>query len=343
MEFNSIVMEGTDQVGKADTSHDLSQELLSQGVPICTFSFPQYATPFGGAIRLFLKDGVDEIEELKNIKDSRREIEVRMMMYALDRLQALESILRAPNTNNAILLLDRGPYSNALTIAYGLSAVKNISDMDVKEMVNLGFEKEQYLIQTLNLDKCIIQLVANFGKEGWKSIRDGGEDQYEKMEVQERANEVYLEFSNLVRDGWRRVITKEDGKWEHRGDRNGEILSFVEERYDLSKIRSSATPKLQSIDVLDIAKDMYGLEISQRKDVKDFYRALKENEKEAIYEKGLGIGEFVALECKEIHIKDSGVRNAMYNIINDYPECLVLLERYYTKSFVQKLIKAIDE
>lgn len=30
MEFNSMVMEGADQVGKADTSHDLSQELLSQ-------------------------------------------------------------------------------------------------------------------------------------------------------------------------------------------------------------------------------------------------------------------------------------------------------------------------
>lgn len=266
-----------------------------------------------------------------------------MMMYALDRLQALESILRASNEGRGLLLLDRGPYSNALTIAYGLSAVKGISYTDVKEMVNLGFEKEEYLIKALNLDKCVIQLTGDFGEGGWKSIRDGGEDQYEKMEVQERANEVYLEFSNLVSDGWRRVVTKEDGMWRQRDDRNREVLSFVREKYDLSKMQSSITPKLQSIDVLDIAKDIYGLEISQREDVRDSYRALTENEKKAVYESGLSIAGFIALECKEIHIEDSGVRKAMYNIIKDYPECLVLLERYYTKSFVQKLIKAIDE
>lgn len=343
MECRSIVVEGIDQVGKADTSHDLSQELLSQNLSICTFSFPQYATPFGGAIRLFLKNGVNEIEQLQDIKESRREIEIRMMMYALDRLQALESILRVPDKERGVLLLDRGPYSNALTIAYGLSAVKDVSDQDITEMANLGFEKETYLIKILGLDKCVIQLSADYGESGWKSIRNGGEDQYEKREVQERANEVYSQFSNIVGEGWRKVITKENGVWKDRDKRNREVLSFVEERYNLSEISTSTSPKLQSIDILDISKDIYGLEISKKKEVKEFYKALKENEKRDIYEKGLSIAKFVALQCDNVYIKDSGVKSAMLNIIDDYPECMLLLEHYYNKSFVEKLIKAINE
>jgi thymidylate kinase len=341
--YQSIVIEGADQVGKADTTRDLGEYLLSENIPIYRFSFPQYATPFGSAIRLFLKNGVEDIQELGQIKGTRREIEIRMMMFALDRLQALESILRMPEDKDRILLLDRGPYSNALTIAYGISVVENLSDEDVHEMANLGFDMEEYLIKTLNLDNCVIQLSANHGKEGWKSIRNGGEDQYEKREVQEKTEKGYLEFSKVVGEGWKTVITKEKGDWKDRSLRNKEVTTFIEERIDLSKTEKEKSTSFESIDVLDIAKDMYGLEISKEAVVQDFYRALDENDKSTIYQKGLDIGESIALECKNITIKDKGVKNSILNILEAYPECILLLEYYYGETFVKKLIKAIND
>ena len=343
MNYQSVVIEGADQVGKGDTTNDIGKYLLSENIPIYRLSFPQYATPFGSAIRLFLISGVENINELEDVKGTKREIEIRMMMFALDRLQALESILRLPDANKKVLLLDRGPYSNALTIAYGLSVVEGISDQEVYKMANLGFEMEEYLIKTLNLDNCVIQLSANHGKEGWESIRNGGEDQYEKREVQEKTEKGYLEFSKIVGEGWKKVITKEEGFWKDRTVRNDEVVKFLEERIELSKLKNEESSSFESIDVLDIAKDMYGLEISKKAEVTDFYRALEENDKSIVYEKGLAIGGFIALECKNITVNDDGVKSSILNILEAYPECLILLEHYYGKSFVKKLIKATND
>ena len=343
MDCTSVVIEGSDQVGKGDTVHDLSGIFLEQGISICRFSFPQYATPFGSAIRLFLKNGVGDISQLSDVKGKRREIEIRMMMFALDRLQALESILRLSDKERGVLLLDRGPYSNALTIAYGLSVVKKIANQDIVEMAKLGFEMEGYLIKSLNLDKCVIQLSANLGKKGWSSIRDGEEDQYEKKEIQEKADQAYLVFSELVGRGWKNIVTKENGIWKKRTVRNKEATNFLEERMALSSFKSSNSAKFESIDVLDIAKDMYGLDISNLEDVKEFYNALDRNEKNIIYKKGFSIGQYIANNCSTVVIKDKGVRESMYNILEKYPECLILLKEYYSKDFVEKLKEAIYE
>jgi thymidylate kinase len=288
-----------------------------------------------------LKNGVEDLEELQEVKGTRREIEIRMMMFALDRLQALESILRGTEKERGVLLLDRGPYSNALTIAYGLSVVKEISEQDVREMTQLGFDMEQYLIETLNLDNCVVQLSADYGKEGWKSIRAGGEDQLERREVQERAEDCYLQFSQFVGEGWKKVITKADGRWKTRNRRNKEIQDFLEERLQLQNLKLSEDVRFDSIDVLDISKDMYNLEISKLSCVKDFYEALESNKKNLIYEKGLTIAKYIATKSESVSIKDEGVKKAMYNIVEAYPECFVLLEQYYGAEFVKILKEAI--
>lgn len=337
----SVVIEGADQVGKGDTTHKLLEVLNSRSIPVFRLSFPQYATPVGAAIRLFLKNGVDDIHSLSHIKGTRREIEIRMMMFALDRLQALESILRCIKVENSILLLDRGPYSNALTIAYGMSVMEKITDQDISEMAKLGFEMEQYLINSLELDKCVIQLSATHGKDGWSSLRGGEEDQYEKREIQENANKAYREFSKLVGRGWKNIVTKENGTWKKRDIRDKEVLACLEELIELSKLESDQKGKYEAIDVIDVAKDMYGLDISDSKDVKEFYKALEENEKNLIYNKGLTIGKYIAKETKGIKIQDKGVKESMYNIVEAYPECLVLLEEYYGKDFVIKVKEAI--
>lgn len=337
----SVVIEGADQVGKGDTTHDLLEVLISRSISVYRLSFPQYATPFGSAIRLFLKNGVDDIDSLTHVKGTRREIEIRMMMFALDRLQALESILRCINVENSVLLLDRGPYSNALTIAYGMSVVGEIADQDISEMANLGFEMEKYLINSLGLDKCVIQLSATHGKDGWSSLRGGEEDQYEKREIQENADKAYREFSKLVGKGWKNIITKENGTWKKRENRNEEVLACLEELVDLSTLESTQKGKYEAIDVIDIAKDIYGLDISDFQEVKDFYKALEKNEKNLIYNKGNKIGKYIAKESKNITIQDKGVRESMYNIVEAYPECLILLGEYYGKDFVNKLKVAI--
>jgi thymidylate kinase len=343
MNCKSVVIEGSDQVGKGDTVHDLANELLANDIPICRFSFPQYATPFGAAIRTFLKNGVDDIGELADVKGTRREIEIRMMMFALDRLQALESVLRLPDEQIGVLLLDRGPYSNALTIAYGLYVVDEISDRDISEMTKLGFDLESYLINRLNLDNCVIQLSANFGKKGWQSIRGGQEDQYEKKEIQEKSNIAYIKFSELVGEGWKVVITKEDNQWKERSNRNKEVMDFIEEKYQLSSQGFSGPAKFESIDVIDISKDIYNMDISEFSDVVDFYKALDQNDKKVIYDKGRSIAGYISENCTTVTIKDDGVKESMYNILERYPECLLLLEEYYGIDFTNKVREAIYE
>lgn len=334
MNYQSVVIEGGDQVGKGDTCCSLISQLEDENIPIYRLSFPQYATPFGHLIRRVLtEDKRDDI--------GKRDIEIREMLFALDRLQAAESILRRFNKAEGILLWDRSPFSNALTISYGLTKVNNFSKDDVKELAGLGLSMEDFLINTFNLNNCVVELVKR--DSYWSSSRNGGEDQYESKDVQERVSEVYEIFSNIVGDGWSRVFVDKEGKnknemtnipnWRDREDRDSEVFTFIKQRISLDKLKDSEKSVVERIDVVDIAKNIYGVDITDIKTVSDFYLALDENDKNQIYEKGADIAKYIVSKSKEINFENQAVVDSIRNIIDAYPECLSIIEYYYGNKF----------
>jgi thymidylate kinase len=343
--MKSIVIEGGDQVGKGDTVKELVKEFQAEKISVCTFSFPQYATPLGFAVRRFLSEGV---KELDGIEGSRRELEVRMMMYALDRLQALESILRVPEEKRGVLLFDRGPFSNALTIAYGSTKLENFSKQDMQELAELGYTMENYLINRLNLDNCVIQLIEEKdeinGNGIWRPSRVEGEDQYETEAVQRKAEITYREFKKIVNEGWKEIVSKDrNGKWIPREERNKAVREFMNTRVNISGLSNPMKVTVETFNVYDIAKSIYGVDISSWQETDPFYYALIDNDKRNMYELGGVIANRIVSQCEEITIKDEGVKRAMYNILEEYPECLTLLDQYYGVEFVEKLRKAVYE
>ena len=334
MKFKSVVFEGGDQVGKADAAQVFCSYLLEKNTSINRLSFPIYATPIGSVIRMFLKNGIEGIKKLDNIKGTQRELEIRMMIYALNRLEALESILRRPKIYSGIFLLDRSPYSNALTIAYGLGGLKSIKKGNVSELVRLGFEIESLMIKILGLTNCVIHLKVDSGKKGWEASRLEDADFYESKDVQDVADYVYSEYAKLVGKGWNMVYTKKDSRWRDRGVIYKEIRDVVDSRFEL---KSSNKGVMKTIDVIDIAKDIYGLDISNLEGVDKYYKAIKGCNKAVIYKEALKISKHILESNDGVLFKNNEILNHVRNILEEYPECFDLLEYYLDKSFVNKL------
>jgi hypothetical protein len=206
---------------------------------------------------------------------------------------------------------------------------------------------ENYLIKKLNLDNCVIQLVEERdeinGNEIWKPSRVEGEDQYETEAVQRKAEIVYMEFKRIVNDGWKEVVSKKNGKWIPRKERNKAVRQFIDTRIKTSDLSNSKKATIETFNVKEIAKSIYGLDISNWQETEPFYYALMENDKKILYELGEVIANRIVSQCEDVTIEDEGVKGAMYNIVERYPECFTLLEQYYGVKFVEKLRKAIYE
>jgi thymidylate kinase len=342
--FNSVVIEGGDQVGKGDTSCSLISEFENEDIPVTRLSFPQYSTPLGHIIRRVLTE--DNRETLQ-----KRDIEVRGMLYALDRLQAAESILRRPEILKGVLLWDRSPFSHSLTISYGLTKVENFSQDDVRELAELGIYMEDFLISTFNLNNCVIELIKR--DSYWSSLRNGGEDQYETKDVQERASEVYKIYSDIIGNGWKRVfVDKEIDKstrssdlpnWRERKERDTEVIDFINQRIPINNLKDDQARTVDRIDVVDISKDIYGVDTKGMEEVLDFYNALDKNDKNTIYEKGGQIADYIIQNSKGFELKNEGVINSMRKIFRAYPECLSIIEYHYGDKFRQNIQEVINE
>lgn len=330
MGYQSVVFEGGDQVGKGDASNSFANHLLNEGISVNHIAFPIYATPIGSTIRRFLKEGIGDVKSFDKITGTRKEIEIRMMIFALNRLEALESILRHSKDLDGIFLLDRSPYSNALTIAYALGGLKNVTNDDVKELAKLGWDIEQLLINTLNLDQCVIQLSVDNGDGGWQVERNDS-DLHESKDVQEVADFVYTQFSKYVDDGWQQIFTKKEGKWRSRDDIYTDIRKFVDTRLDLKKGEGIS----KTLDVVDIAMDIYGVDVSGM--VERYYNAISTCDKSAMYEEAFNISNYVNKSSTEIRFENEQVIKNFRDILDIYPEILDLFEYYLGKSFVENL------
>jgi dTMP kinase len=122
-----IVLEGIDKAGKGTQCKLLQKDIMKAGFNCKILDFPDYSTPIGKEIRLFL--------------DGRRSYssEVQHMLLSVNRWEKKEEIEKMLQ-NGTIIIMDRYYQSN---IVYGLS-----NGLDLNWLINLdkGLPKEDIVI-----------------------------------------------------------------------------------------------------------------------------------------------------------------------------------------------------
>ncbi len=339
--FKSVVIEGGDQIGKGDVTNYLLERFKRENVNICKLSFPLYSAPFGTIVRKTLEKGFPSIPEIDLIAGTRRELEIKMVLFAINRLEALESILRRYEEKEMNFMLDRSPYSHAVTISYGLQGVKCVSEEEVDDLIGLIFDIEEFFIKTLNLSDCVIHLMADHGRKGWKKERSDG-DLYEVRAVQEVVDSVYKKIGGIVGQGWGHIYTKKNAKFRSRED----IYKEVDLVVDALSFKSTKGEGSVIYDILEVAKDVYGLDLYGLSIYEKYFRnvQLDDNEKNReTYGLACEIGEYIAKTCTVVVFENKGVKKSIKRILKLYPEVLSIVEYHFGETFRSKFESVLDE
>jgi thymidylate kinase len=336
--YKAIVCEGGDQVGKADAILTFSEKMMDMGVPVTYASFPIYATPIGVTIRLFLRQGLDELK-LPKI----RELKVKMAMYALNRLEFMDVLLSHPFTKDTLLLLDRSPFSNAITIAYGLANMEEAKDLEVlEELLDYALQLEEFMIKKMSLTNCVVQMVSE--DRSWNNVRNEKADINENEDVQMASDRIYGMYAKRMEKGWKQIITKKREGWRDRDEIFQEIYNFLIERVGEIKPMEKKMMKIRyEIGIEEILKGIYKGEVLPEGIVTKYLKALRTNDKDTMHDMACIIGVEVGKTCKVIKFKHKTVRNAAYKIIEETPEVLDVLSYFISKDFSDKFVKAINE
>lgn len=336
--YKVIICEGGDQVGKADAILTFSEKMLDMNIPVTYSSFPIYATPFGTTIRLFLRNGVKELN-LSPI----RALKAQMAMYALNRLEFMDVLLSNPKSKNTLILLDRSPFSNAITIAYGLAnmeGMKNYSSL--KELIDYAFNLESFMIKKMNLTNCVVQLVS---EKSWDNVRNETADIYENEDVQKAADQTYDMYADRIGKGWKQITTKTNIGWRDKTEIFNDINNFLEER--VGKIEPQKENGMlrvrYEIGIEEVLKHIYKGEVLPEGIVSKYLEGLRSNNKDDMHKYGCIIGVEVGKTCRTIKFENKGVRLAAKKIVKEVPEVLDLLKYFISEDFPDKFVKAINE
>lgn len=331
--YGSVCVEGGDGLGKGDATQRMLSELELEGVNITYSSFPIYATPIGTALRLLLRNGYEDLTP-------ENDLDVRMALFAMNRLEFMDAYLSDKEKyKNSLLVLDRSPYSNALTVAYGLSSGENWEDEDILKYIENGMDYDRLISSRLGLGRCVIQLKAE--EEEWHNSRNCEVDQYEKSEVQEMCDKVYgLYRDHVVKGGWNEVITRKDGNWKGRDEIWAEINDILFRTYGLmGDIRGG---ERHDIGFKEIVGNMYPGAKYDKGMFGIYDRALKGNEKSLMYENGLALGGQIAKsECLNIRISNPEVEEEFRRLYN-LPQMRDVFVHFLGRRFVAKLERGLE-
>lgn len=331
--YGSLCLEGGDQVGKADATNRLVEELEKQDINLTFTSFPIYSTPIGTSIRHLLKNGCPE-EILSKVSS----LETRIALFALNRLEYMDVILGSKKYCDTFLLFDRSPFSNALTISYGLSSLENMNPDEVANYIDLSLNYDSLVISKLGLDRCVVQLQSK--KQNWDNIRVEEGDQYEREEVQEKCDYVYEGYKKIVGDGWHQVVTKDENGWRKKNEIFNSINNILLSTYgDMGDIRKG---KRYQIGFKEIIERMYPKSKYGENELKKYYEALRDNLKDQMYSNGVLLGKQVANTCSEVKIRNEEVRIEFRRIIWSVPETLNVMRYFLGDNFVNKLLEEIE-
>ncbi len=330
--YRSVCIEGPDQVGKGDATQRMIVELEEGDVDFTYSSLPIYGTPIGTVIRLLLKNGCPE-----DVLSLESNLDVRMALFALNRLEFLDVYLSDDKYADTLLVLDRSSYSNAVTIGYGLSLLESWDSDVIDGYVDRAMDYDSLINSKLGLDRCVIQLKSEESK--WENIRSVEADQYEKEDVQERCNSVYEVYKDRVGAGWNEVVTKGDEGWRSRDDIWGEINEILYKTYGLmGEIRKG---ERYNIGFKEIVDGMYVRAKYDRSVYSEYDLGLKKNDKDQMYRSGIVLGKQVADSCLNMKFSNDVVREEFKRIILLVPETMNVFRHFLGDEFVVKLQKGL--
>lgn len=329
--YRVVSFEGGDQVGKGDAVLNLSSKLLSLGIPVTYSSFPIYATPLGTMVRFALKGGLSNFN-----LDKKRELKIRMALFALNRLEFMEVLLSNPKYKKTLIMLDRSSFSNSVTLGYGLSTIEDITKKEIEEFVEYFLWLDSFMIKKMNLANCVIQLATKDGD--WKNSRGEAIDEYEKSNVQENSEKIYGICEKKFGDGWRKIITKAGDNWRNREDISNDIYEFLVDR--IGGLNENFESKMfevrYEIGIEEILGQIYKGESLPEGILTEYLKALRSNDKENMYKFGTEIGVTVGKTCQLMKFSNKGVKKAARAIIDDLNEIIEISSVLISKGFSKK-------
>jgi hypothetical protein len=334
--YRVVSFEGGDQVGKGDALNFFSRKLIErEDIDVVTSSFPIYGTPIGNTIKALLKEGGEKFN-----LDHREELEVKMALFALNRLEFLEVFLKQDISEDALVLFDRSAFSNALTIAYAMKEIPDLTPEDVEELVKTALGLDALLIETLSLNKCVVQPVVD-GEE-WHSSRDGEVDLHESPDVQKYAAFVYSLYERIIGDGWKRVYTTKEGRWRDREEIYSDIFGFVVER--LGQVGGDGY-KGQKFDVgiREIVGNIYVGSYVDENLLQEYVDSIENNDKANMYRTSIEVKNQICSSYKNIVLTNKSIGEAFRAILRQYPKIEEVLEYNLGKKFINKLEEALRD
>ena len=339
--YDITSFEGPDHVGKGDAQNYLYGKLSELGVDVLTTSFPIYATPIGNTIREYLTNGKE-----KFALSTEEDLEIKMSLFALNRLEFLEAFLTEDIADESLILFDRSAFSNALTIAYGIKNNPDITDEEKESLVTTALELDSLLINKLNLKNCVIQLET--GDEVWESSRGGGKDLHEIPEVQRLASEIYSIYQQFVKDGWKIVFTKSfdkdenKRKWRDREDIYIDIYRFLVERFGDFESKKGRGRRGE-IGIKEVMKHVYiGSEVDENL-LTEYTRSIRDNDKDTMYVTSVDVSKQINSSFKSISIKNKEIKVAFKDILARYPKINYVLECNLGEEYVASLLEGLND
>jgi dTMP kinase len=187
-----IVLEGIDKAGKGTQCKLLQNDIMKAGFNCKILDFPDYSTPIGKEIRLFL--------------DGRRSYssEVQHMLLSVNRWEKKEEIEKMLQ-NGTIIIMDRYYQSN---IVYGLS-----NGLDLDWLINLdkGLPKEDIVI-ILEIDPETSYKRINYNRDLFEKNLEfllNVKQNYQKLSQvykwriingEETVEKIHMKISSLVKE-----------------------------------------------------------------------------------------------------------------------------------------------
>lgn len=187
-----IVLEGIDKAGKGTQCKLLQNDIMKAGLNCKILDFPDYSTPIGKEIRLFL-DGKRAYSR-----------EVQHMLLSVNRWEKKEEIEKMIQ-NGTIIIMDRYYQSN---IVYGLS-----NGLDLNWLINLdkGLPQEDIVI-ILEIDPGTSYKRVNHNRDLFEKnleFLSNVKQNYQKLSQvynweiingEENVEKIHLKTSSLVKE-----------------------------------------------------------------------------------------------------------------------------------------------
>ncbi len=328
-----VDFEGGDQVGKGDAVKNFSLHLSSLGFPVSVISFPYYATPLGFLIRQILLSGFDDSIHI----DSERVLDIKMALFALNRLEILNCILSLKQPY--VFLFDRGPFSNALTISYHLFS-KGSGFKRCEDFVNTAISFDSFFLNRLDINNCVIRL--KYSDIEWEKSRKGDiNDLYERKEVQDISEYVYSIFEKTVNKGWKNITTKDTNGWKDRGGIRDECMEFVVNRGLLDTFEKKKVKRIKYLGIGDIQKSLYlGCEVPKK--LKRGWRdAIGSNNKKKVYLLAESISQAFVGTTEPVSWCNEQIALEVGFFFREYPEISDIIKNKYGKKFLYNFLKLV--